>query len=473
MSSRNESIEAVRKRIGWIYRDLKWLTDEDAAEKECEKERLLESLSSRAHYRCNGNKIYLGKLSPGCIKCVQGKWSCMFINSLCPAKCFFCAQDRESRTEHAPIACGLIFDDRDDYLDYLETFGFKGVSFSGGEPLLVFDLLLSYISGIKQRFGSNFYVWMYTNGILVDGDKLKRLRKSGLDEIRFNICPVNYDLEKVELAKRFIETVTVEIPTVPEDYDILKKSIVEMQRIGVSYLNLHQLDTTVYNYKNYINRYYTFLHQMYVPILESELTALKIMSYAADNNISIPINYCSAAYAFRVQGKGERLLLASFVREGDYEEITCDGYIRRITVVDSARNIYKVIKVLRENNCEKRLWSLDGTRTELTVHHSLLRFIDFHEHHMVVMYFTAELGDKADQDCKEIELNSRKKVFVSRKLLGLFNQPGNYVISRLFKLHLQCVPGTEGGAEIRKRDSDLLQKMRRYEQMETGFSEYF
>ena len=59
--------------------------------------------------------------------------------------------------------------------------------------------------------------------------------------MRFNISARKYDLKAVKMAAGIIDTVTVEIPAIPEDYEILKKCLPRMKAIGVAHLNLHQL----------------------------------------------------------------------------------------------------------------------------------------------------------------------------------------------------------------------------------------
>ena len=47
------------------------------------------------------------------------------------------------KEERLPVAEKIIFDEPNDYINYLERFGFKGIGFSGGETMLVFKKLLS------------------------------------------------------------------------------------------------------------------------------------------------------------------------------------------------------------------------------------------------------------------------------------------------------------------------------------------
>ncbi len=79
-------------------------------------------------------------------------------------------------------------------------FGFKGISISGGEPLLTFERSLHYIEAARRELGEALHIWLYTNGTLVILDQLGKLRNAGLNEIRFDICTVNYNLTRVRMA---------------------------------------------------------------------------------------------------------------------------------------------------------------------------------------------------------------------------------------------------------------------------------
>ena len=87
------------------------------------------------------------------------------------------------------------------------------------------------------------------------------MKEAGLNEIRFDIAARKYDLKAVAMATAIIDTVTVEIPAIPEDYEIVKRCLPRMKALGVAHLNLHQLHASRYCYKQFVARGYTFLHQ--------------------------------------------------------------------------------------------------------------------------------------------------------------------------------------------------------------------
>jgi len=408
-------IQYARDYTGWAYNDMKWLSDVEAKKASRKRDALLKSISDKINSNYLGNKLCLGRLSPGCVICGNGKWSCLFIDSLCTANCFFCPQDRKNKKDLPPTDFGIQFDTPDDYVDYLKKFNFQGVSFSGGEPLLQYEKILTYIRKIRKILGKGIYIWMYTNGDLITKDKLIALKKAGLNEIRFNIAARKYDLKALELSAGIMDTVTVEIPAIPEDYAKLKRCLSRMKTIGVKHLNLHQLFANQYCYNKFVNRSYTFLHQPDIPILESEITALRIIKYALDNNIDLPINYCCAIYKHRFQKKGYREKFQPFVKH-PYETLTESGFIRRLSIQDTMLNIKRLVKIFQKNRCHQHLWFLNKNKSELFVHHSLLKYIDFNKYDLTVEYFTPQLiaNREDDEQSREIRLNKKRNVYIGK-----------------------------------------------------------
>jgi len=419
MTNKRHDIQHALKCTGWAYYEMKWLSEGEAKKATLKRDALLQSISSKINSYFMKNKIGPGQLSPGCMTCGQGTWSCLFICSACTANCFFCPQDRKKKKDQPPTESGLLFNNSKDYVDYLERFKFKGVSFSGGEPLLKYKKILTYIRKIRERLGKGIYVWMYTNGDLIDKDKLNALKEAGLDEIRFDIAARKYNLKAVEMSAGIIEKVTIEIPAIPEDYGILKKCLPQIKAIGVEHLNLHQLMANQYCYKQFMHRRYTFLHQPSIPVLESEMTALRIIKYLLDNNIDLAVNYCSTIYKNRFQKKGYRERFQSFIKE-KYEGLTESGFIRRLAIQDTPGNIEKLMNVFEHSKCPDYLWFLNKNRGELFVHHSLLKLIDLDKQSLSISYFEPQLTgvrDESNDSSNEIVLNSRRSIFVQKKLV--------------------------------------------------------
>jgi len=301
-------------------------------------------------------------------------------------------------------------------MDYLDKFGFKGVAFSGGEPLMVIDKLVVYLEKIKRRFRKGIYTWMCTNGDLFNDERLKRLKKAGLDEIRVNISSRDYDVKRVELARQFIRSVLIEIPAIPEDYEKVRDILPELERIGIDGLILHQLYANPQNQRNLSVRDYTFFHIPNAPVLESELTALRLIKYTLENNLKVPINYCSTAYLQRNAGIGARLKSASLLKE-DFEWMTRTGYIGRLTIKDSAQRLKKIIDSLDKKGVSHKLWFLN--KKDLYLHPSALKQVRPLKSQWIVEYFAAPFNSSPSgngTNYKEYFLNPRKAIYIERML---------------------------------------------------------
>jgi len=397
MQTKKQHIQFVRQAVGWAYSQLNWLTDEEATQAMEDREQLLRALSGKVNDSFMQNKLHQGELSPGCVNCGNGTWSCLFINRLCTADCFFCPQDRRMTEERPPSTLSdIVFHSPEDYADFVQKVGFKGVGFSGGESLLAYETLLSFIREIREKLGDDIYLWVYTNGDLVNKDKLEGLKQAGLDEIRFNIASRGYTLRSVELALNFIDTVTVEIPAIPEDFEVVKDAISVMERIGVHHLNLHQLLASPYNYSALAHRNYTLLHQLvgdaytpcanWVPVLDSEMTALRLILYAVRNGISLPINYCCQAYKSRLQGRGHRMRAAPLA-QNTFEDITDSGYLRRLMIQGIPAMLERLGGVFAATGFPDNLWALNEDRSGLFVHPSLLQYVDVQDCSFTLSYF--------------------------------------------------------------------------------------
>ncbi len=321
-------VEKTRQECASFYDRLRWITPADARRFDRERRELLDALSLQAFFTFNRTKPYTRRLSPGCRLCGEGSWSCLFINNICNARCFYCPSEQQTVDE--PGTNTLTFRRPEEYVDYLECFGFTGASISGGEPFMTFDKTLPFAAEIKRRFQDRVYLWLYTNGILASSDRLAQLRDAGLDEIRFNIGAVDYSLEHVQRAVGVIPHVTIEIPAVPERLDLLTRLIPEMRERGVDFLNLHQIRCTAFNHSRLASRGYTFVHGPFCGVAESELAALKLMKYTAEEGIDLGVNYCSLIYRHRFQARAFRYRWARHLKK-DYEDITGTGMIRSMS----------------------------------------------------------------------------------------------------------------------------------------------
>lgn len=324
----DELIAANRREYGRDYDFLDFSTPAQALAARAERDALLVWLRDRAGFDCCDTKVDSRRLSPGCRTCADGAWSCLFINGRCNASCFYCPTSQDETD--GPLSNGIPFETAEDYAEYVALFGFTGVSISGGEPLLTLERTLAFIAAVRRRCGDAVHLWMYTNGTLFTRGIACALADAGLAEIRFDIGATRYDLGKLRLAVGVIPTITVEIPAVPEEEELMREKLVEMAAAGVQHLNLHQMRLTPHNLRHLASRAYTFVHGEKVTVLESELSALRLIRHGIEQGIDLPVNYCSFPYKRRFQHAAARRRGLPYI-QGTEDMITDVGYLRSLS----------------------------------------------------------------------------------------------------------------------------------------------
>jgi pyruvate formate-lyase activating enzyme-like uncharacterized protein len=331
---REKQILANESEYGRNSAYFNWITEEEGTAAQKERDVLIKEIKDLgAQFDFLGSKADSRFLSSGCRLCGEGLWSCLFINGSCNANCFYCPS-RQDDAVIKPATNTIEFETPEKYADYVNFFGFKGVSFSGGEPFLTFERTINYLKEIRKKCSQSIYIWLYTNGALVKEDQLKMLRNEGLDEIRFDIGAFGYSLDKAEMAARHIETVTVEIPLAPDHFETVRDLVIPMKNAGIKHLNLHQLRVTPHNISKMIDRGYKFVHGTKVTVFESEIKALKVMLHSLKNG-GVPVNYCSFLFKNGFQSSAARMRYAKLSVQ-DSEFITQNGYIRNISQSDSS-----------------------------------------------------------------------------------------------------------------------------------------
>lgn len=412
---------ANRAEYGVHYSVLRWLDPEKEAEALACRQRLLDSLPGNVTWACSGTKPHYGPLSPGCQTCIAGTWSCLFINGMCNARCFFCPSRQDEPGE--PTTGNVQFSRPEDYADYVGKFGFTGASLSGGEPLLTLDRTLTYLRMLKDRYGDALHTWIYTNGLLADRKTLQALAETGLKEIRFNLHACGYRLEGVQHAVEHIPIVTVEVPAVPEEEARFAELLPRLATLGVAHLNLHDIRVTPHNVTHILERGYTCLHGPKVRVLESELAALRLLRKAAEGRLSMAVQYCCFPYKNPFQMRGNRLRWAPFViRPG--ETLTATGAIRGCVIRGQPEDLAAVTAAWTASGICPDEWSLEGNGKRIAVVPRLLADIDTSRLTVAVSYSSAATVSPTASRLfpVQVAVNDRMHVLVERRPI-LLNRP--------------------------------------------------
>ena len=239
--------------------------------------------------------LYTRRLPPGCRSCVAGRGTNLYVTGLCTRDCFFCF-NQKPRTDET-VVHGIPISDPASAPAIVARFGLRSVGLSGGEPLLRADRVLALLGALKAM-PEPPRVDLYTNGDLAGDDLLLKLRRAGLDAIRFDLAARDYDLEPVRRALRIFDEVAVEIPVVPEHKERLEGMVLELDALGVPFLNIHELFLCAENLERVIAAGQVPLeaqprHLLWRPTAESGVAALELLLFALERTKTLSVYYCS------------------------------------------------------------------------------------------------------------------------------------------------------------------------------------
>ncbi len=266
---------------------------------------------------------YKGNLTQGCKLCVTGEKSVLFVTGICPQHCFYCpVSDKKSQHDvvyinETPVKTV------DDITQEIKLCKSKGVSLTGGDPFARIDRSVEYIKKLKQTFGREFHIHLYTSLELFTLENLKKLYDAGLDEIRCH--PDIMDKKKWDRIKNgaaFSWIFSMEIPAIPgKEKETIE--LIDFAKKYVQFINLNELEYSDANACNLEDTYHTKDSSSY-GISGSEQMARMLLEKYKDLNI----HYCNASFKDTVQMKRRIHKRAeSIKRKG--EEITNDGTLKR------------------------------------------------------------------------------------------------------------------------------------------------
>ncbi|MEK6905249.1 MAG: radical SAM protein [Nanoarchaeota archaeon] len=250
------------------------------------------------------NKYYsynIGELPRGCQYCVRGEKLVVFATGLCPRKCYFCPISDQKYNQDVTYANERKIEQDSDLLLEADFMQAKGAGITGGDPLMELKRTTDYIIKLKQKYGSNFHIHLYTSLNLVTETALQQLYQAGLDEIRFHL-----DLEstklwpKLELARKFSWKVGVELPLLPTKKQELIQ-LLEFIKDKVDFLNLNELEIADNSMSKLGEMGFKTKDTTSYAIADSMETGLQIIDYVQSHHYSLPVHVCTAKLKDAVQ----------------------------------------------------------------------------------------------------------------------------------------------------------------------------
>ena len=257
----------------------------------------------------NGDKsIYANRISPSCEACQIGVTSSTFFVSLkCHRDCFYCfnpnQEDYDYHREHTRDTVAEL-----DEL-HQKNPAIKHLALTGGEPLLFKEQTYRFFEHAREKFPAA-HTRLYTCGDHVDAETLEQLKAAGLAEIRFSIRMHDlakgqtHTLDNIALAMKYIPSVMVEMPVLPNTLEEMKDVLLQLDALGIFGINLLEFCFPLYNVPVYREKgykikarpfrvLYNYWYAGGLPVAGSEQVCLDLVEFALDNNLKLGVHYCS------------------------------------------------------------------------------------------------------------------------------------------------------------------------------------
>ncbi|MCS7097370.1 MAG: radical SAM protein [Candidatus Methanomethyliaceae archaeon] len=284
-----------------------------------------------------------GGLPKGCEICLRGAKLVLFITGICHKNCYYCPLSEKKKGRDVIYANEVLIEKDLEILLEGRAIDAEGTGITGGDPLLRLRRTLRYIKMLKEFFGSEHHIHLYTNGIYASSEAIFNLKRAGLDEIRFHIMD---KIKGLEIAKEAGLNVGVEVPAIPGEEERLKKLAICLERMGMDFLNINQLEFAPMNFLQFKERGFELEGNNVVK--GSEELALKIIKWAEEEGLELKVHYCSSLKKDQLQYKMRMMRRRKNIIR-PYEEALEDGLIGKFLVeVEEPYSIRrKLIKTLK------------------------------------------------------------------------------------------------------------------------------
>ncbi|MBO4798294.1 MAG: radical SAM protein [Candidatus Methanomethylophilaceae archaeon] len=267
-----------------------------------------------------------GDLARGCEYCIEGSKMVLFVTGECSWGCEYCPVSLEKKGKDVIYANeARVFTD-EEIIAEAESMDAEGTGITGGDPLRRIDRTVRMIRLLKERFGEDHHIHLYT--ATIDPEKTRLLEEAGLDEIRFH-PPRRMWTHMRDTALDKILSFTkmdagIEIPAIPGAEDEIISLVDYAKSVGIKFVNLNELEFSESNWDMMDKNNYEIRDEISAAVLGSEECARYVMEKCS----GIGIHFCSSPFKDGVQLRRRLIRKAENVC-ADYQAVTEDGTLIR------------------------------------------------------------------------------------------------------------------------------------------------
>jgi len=223
-------------------------------------------------------------------------------------------------------------------IEEAELMDAEGTGITGGEPLMRLDRTCEIMLELKRRFGSDHHIHLYTR-TPADRDTLTRLKKAGLDEIRFHI-PVERRrdggtdhpdyADSFRACKEIGLDFGVEVPIFPDREGELANLARFAGEYGADFVNLNELEMNYINCRILGRKGYSTAGDISSSVAGSADVGERVVKRYSDHE-GMNIHLCTVAFKDGVQLTNRIGRRARKVKR-PFEEISEDNTLLRALI---------------------------------------------------------------------------------------------------------------------------------------------
>ncbi|HJX56763.1 MAG TPA: radical SAM protein [Methanoregula sp.] len=257
-------------------------------------------------------------LSKGCVLCHQGAKMVLFVTGRCHRSCWYCPLSSERKGTDTVYANEHPVDVPAQLIEEAENMSALGTGITGGEPLLCLDKVTGYCRQLKDHFGTEHHIHLYTAKAPSETELLQM--KGLVDEIRLHppreCWNTILDTDYIRSAKRAREmgySIGIEVPALP-GLELLIPALPYLD-----FLNINELEWGDTNAFEMRSRGYEPADDLHNAIHGAREWADELCRHEK-------VHWCSSAFKDSVQLR-ERLKRIAENTARPFDEITPDGTI--------------------------------------------------------------------------------------------------------------------------------------------------
>ena len=257
-------------------------------------------------------------LSRGCRICHKGAKMVLFVTGVCHRTCWYCPLSGERKGKDVTYANEWMIDSPEQAIEVAHRMSALGTGVTGGEPLARPERVITYCSRLKEEFGPEHQIHLYT-GIAPDREMLASL--AGIvDEIRLHppmeiwqkVLSSEYVASAIK-AKELGFDIGFEVPALPE-VDLLSQALPVLD-----FLNINELEWGGHNADGMRERNYMLEDGLHNAIEGAREWASLISKEEK-------VHFCSSSFKDSVQLR-KRLIRVARNTARSFDHVTRDGTI--------------------------------------------------------------------------------------------------------------------------------------------------